>query len=794
MTGNDGSRAGLTRRSFLKTAGATVGALGIAGAAGMTATSDWLAPTQAYAEPEERVAYTTHQSHCSGHCSLKCTVRDGRLVHIEPNQSWAEKRLATCCLKGLSEVQHVYSSERIQSPLKRTGERGSGEFTAITWDEALSEIAEKLLEVKERYGAQSILVKRAKEANYSLLTNALGALTDRNTGIDTGIGNGMDPATGIGGGFASGSNEDRDWLNSKTIIHMGNNFLESSLVTASTFFDAKEAGAHIICIDPIYSTTAGKCHEWIPIEPGTDAALLLGMVTAVLENNWYDTGFAKSYTSFPYLVDAETGLLLRGGEESGGKGFYVWDEGLSAAVPHTSASDSTALEGSFEVEGRKVKTVFSLLKDSQQDYSISWASGVTGISEEVILYLADRYANGGPASLSLGYGGGDKYSNADVVGHAAIVLASLVGQIGKPGSSVGIFGGGTGVPSASLASWSLPKEFMASKQEKGVFEQRGTSEIKALFAPCDMILQSFANMSHTEEWLKSLELVVVAEIYATTMAEWADYVLPVCSRFECEDDIASVSTGQGHIRLQEKVLDPLFQSRSDFYIEKELMERLGLGTLTPSSRFEYAEYQLSQSKDPRVNCLSIDDLKHAGCLYEIPDNVRPACLNLDKGLKTESKKLDVYYDAMVKWGQALPRWERPCEAYSENPKRKEYPLQLIQTRTRFHIHNHFCDAEWIRQFTEPCIEMNPTDCAARQLETGDLVEVLNDRGMAKCRVKANSAIRPGTLRCHEGYWSKYMVEGNFQMLTNDEVNERGRDLIKGPVIPFNDTLVEVKKA
>lgn len=141
MTGNDGSRAGLTRRSFLKTAGATAGALGIAGAAGMTATSDWLAPTQAYAEPEERVAYLCHQFHCLGGCCLKCTVRDGRLSLIEPNDA-VDPQDQRICLRGINEIQHVYAADRIQTPLKRVGGRGEGKFVAISWDEAIQTIAE----------------------------------------------------------------------------------------------------------------------------------------------------------------------------------------------------------------------------------------------------------------------------------------------------------------------------------------------------------------------------------------------------------------------------------------------------------------------------------------------------------------------------------------------------------------------------------------------------------------------------------------------------------------------------
>ena len=145
MSGTRSPRSGLTRRGFLKATGAAAGALGLAGAAGMTTADSWLAPAQAHAEPEERVGYTFHYRHCQCNCHLKCTVRDGRMVLVEPNE-WPDKRNETICLKGISEIQHTYSKERLQVPLKRVGERGAGEFVEITWDEALDTIAEKVKE------------------------------------------------------------------------------------------------------------------------------------------------------------------------------------------------------------------------------------------------------------------------------------------------------------------------------------------------------------------------------------------------------------------------------------------------------------------------------------------------------------------------------------------------------------------------------------------------------------------------------------------------------------------------
>ncbi|MGN0078623.1 MAG: molybdopterin-dependent oxidoreductase [Coriobacteriales bacterium] len=108
----------------------------------MTSTSAWLKEAKADtpAEPEERASYTYHNEHCLCNCMLKCTVRNGRLVMVEPRPN-EDKRFQNICLKGISEIQHIYGKARIQSPMRRVGERGSGEFEVISWDEAFETIA-----------------------------------------------------------------------------------------------------------------------------------------------------------------------------------------------------------------------------------------------------------------------------------------------------------------------------------------------------------------------------------------------------------------------------------------------------------------------------------------------------------------------------------------------------------------------------------------------------------------------------------------------------------------------------
>ena len=160
MSGVASPHTGITRRGFMKGA-AAVGALG-AVAGGMTATGGWLAPTQAVAEPEDKVNYMCHQFHCLSGCCLKCTTRDGRLVKIEPNDACIE-RDQRICVRGISEVQHVYAQDRLQTPLKRVGERGEGKFEAISWEEAIKTVADAIKESQKKYGEQSVFYRKCTE-------------------------------------------------------------------------------------------------------------------------------------------------------------------------------------------------------------------------------------------------------------------------------------------------------------------------------------------------------------------------------------------------------------------------------------------------------------------------------------------------------------------------------------------------------------------------------------------------------------------------------------------------------
>lgn len=814
MTGRIAPQGSLTRRSFLKAAGAAAGAAGLAGAASMTSAAGWLEPANAEEAVEEHVVNCYHQNHCFGNCALKCTVRDGRLVNMEPNANWEDPRHNTICPRGISEVQHVYSTERIQTPMKRVGARGSRDFESITWDEAMDLFHDKISEVQQKYGTDAVLFWKAGDAAMDFIPKLLKASVTPfgRAGSDIGQANAIDPA--LGHYWAISTTGSDDWVNSSTIIILGSNMLETRLTDNIYLFDAQDAGAKVVMIDPSFTPTAGKCDQWLPITPGTDSALILAMISEVIDNQWYDTEYIRNNTSLPFLVDVETGALVHGPAEQAvaidkvlqqpcpfgltGKWpdedptFMVWDQNTNSARFFSEKGVVPALEGTFVHEGRAVRPAFDLLLENQKPYTVSWASQKTGISEEDIKALASDYATRGPAVLCLAYGGGDKYSNADVLGEAALILASITGNIGIHGGGLGANANDWAWHPIRLGGWKLPDEYVTTNEQVINYDlPRLENNIHSIVCFGDM-LYARPPRSFQAEYLDTLDFVTVCDIYFTPGCAYADLILPVCTKFEGEEDVVDVKACCERLMMRNKVLDPLFESKTDFEVEKAMAAAFGLEELMPANSTEYTKAKLAGLKgcDP----LTIEEIQANNGIYTTILRDEPWVGFEDQVYGTPSRRIECYRENVLEWGQALPNYEEPMELYEGNPLRETYPLQLITPRTRFQIHEQFFDATWLQELKQPRLELNPTEMEARGLQNGDVIEVFNERGAFKCKVASNNSLRPGIASIYENVWPQYLEEGDLKSVLTEDLNPRGYDCKYGPVIQFYDTLVEVKKA
>ena len=801
------SHHGLTRRTFLKGAGAAAGALGLAG--GMSDASGWFAPAKATAEPEERVSYLCHQFHCLSGCCLKCTVRDGRLVAIEPNDKVREED-QRICLRGINEIQHVYAADRLQTPLKRVGERGEGKFESITWDEAIQTIADAIKASQKKYGEQSVFYRKSTEASVAHGVEWLGQLlhaeTGGNWGLDRGSTNGLVPGLGYFSHLSPRSM--REWPQAKTILMIGHNLCESGMTYAKYLFEAREAGAKVIVVDPRFSPTASKADQWVAIKPGTDPALMLGIVATILDKGWYDADFMRKNTTFPFLVNRKTGKIVS--DKSAplatkdlvtGKTVYtayVYDSKSKGKKHYDASGVSAALEGTWRIDGGDVSTELTMLKQwvKKNGYSAAWAAKITGIDEQVIVELANQYANGGPAIIDFGLGGPDKFSNADVLGHSMAIATALTGNYGKPGTGLGFHGGVEPYPAAEMGAWTLPAQFHVGDTGVAMYEFPDMGDkcpIHCAITFGDAFTLEAANAGKFLNWVKTLDFFAIADIYHSSVVDYADIVLPACTKFECPDEIYHLRESMGYVSLATKTIDPLFECKTDLEIERLIAAQFGLDKYMPKTYEEYARHILKDATG-NVAGLTVEKLlANQGVVeikgaHELPDG------RGDQVYPTPTTKFEIYYEDLLSQRHEFPLYEHAIESYDGNPLKEKYPMQFMQGKSRFRIHAYYSASEWFKEYYDPSVNISPSDAEARGIKTNDDVRVFNDRGEFVARALVNPAIMDGTLFMAETTYNRYYKEGFLQNVTNDARNKRCYEMQHGPQILYNDTLVQIEKA
>ena len=260
----------------------------------------------------------------------------------------------------------------------------------------------------------------------------------------------------------------------------------------------------------------------------------------------------------------------------------VWDENAGALAAYDAEGVEPALDHEATIDGERYATVFTLLKEGQAQYTPSWAAQTTGIDEGVLVEITDKYANHGPSILSFGFGGGEKFYNADVAGHAAVLLATLVGSFGTdvPGWGAGayvnayqkIFGAG------KFANWPLPSECKTASAPKASTDYRDEeSNIHFMWVQNGAFQQIAGNQNRTNEWAKTLDFVVVQDIWHTPSVDWADIVLPDLTPQETYS-----LTGAGEacdvagVRFGQPVYEPKFERREIYEVCGELAKRLGV--------------------------------------------------------------------------------------------------------------------------------------------------------------------------------------------------------------------------
>ena len=803
---------GISRRSLL-TGGAAVG---VAGAAAVVLADPQIGSATELSIPVDRVVRTTCSPNCTGSCGQLAFVRDGKVVKVQQAADYPDTVYnPRGCMKGLSYHLQIYNKDRVLTPLIRTGERGSGEFREASWEEALDLIAGQMTTIGNQHGWDSIHVFGQvpgsgyvhKGANYraaATLGMTHGTSFDLNGDLPMGM-----PITF---GVQNAEHEAKDWANSRFLLLIGSNPLETRIPDAHFLFDAVERGARLVVVDPVFSSTASKADNWLQITPGTDAAFALGLAHVIVDEGLADLDFMRAYTDAPLLVRSDNGKRLREADLVGGSPepnlFTVWDATSQqvATVPidrlGIPEGVEMALDGAYDVtlfDGStvEVRPAHALVVDELAEWSPEATATLTGLKPGMVRAVARAYATEGPAAIIMGAGSNHWY-HGDLQGRALALCAALTGNIGKSGGGFSVYVGQYKVR-VKWGPWVNAGEDKAKTVASIYFLRGPTPDMhpdvpypaagyKALFCTFANMFVQAPDVNTLYKTLDSLDLIVVVDHQMTDTANYADVVLPATTWYEKLDLTATPL--HPFLQLQQPAIDPVGESRSELDIWKELIRRIDPAKfeefwqvdaegairmmLAEGGPTEGITYEQLQQGPVRLNVADPDIpfLAQIERFEPFPPVSLPAAIEKTAPF-VPTGRIEFYKDEdqFLAAGEQVPTYKPPFDDAANPPE--QYPLRLLTPHSKWRIHSSFGNNPWMEEIHggKPPVLMHPDDAAARGIDDGDAVEVVNTRGRIVAWAHITDAAKTGSVTVHEGWWPRYFKAGKgVNELTASAVN------------------------
>ena len=744
-----------------------------------------------------RLIRTVCPAHCGiDACGILAHVEGDRVVKVEPAE-FPDPKMRRICLRGLCSLDITYHRDRLQYPMRRIGKRGEGRFERISWDEALDTIADKFRHIAAKYGWPAIAWVLGGPGSGTTKFGAylrLASLT-RSTRVSAwGYGDAGLPCGSrviFGTQFPYGLLFGQLWSGSPDadmVVVWGANPGESQpLNLMRPIMDAKAKGARLVVIDPRYTVTASKADQFIGVRPGTDAALALGLMHVIFEKGLQDDAFILRHTVGPYLVRNDNGRYLRGRDLGipEAEEYIIWDQGTNSARHRKATGTLPALTGSFVVNGIVCQPALQLLKDLAQQYPPRRTANITGVDAGLVIRLGERIGSSKSVVFVTHMGFTRTY-------HGDISLRGLGSVAALTGNITATFKGGH-LP--AVLNWS---PFLNTRPGKPSYSRLGILQlydavIKQTPYPVKAVWFSFINFLNqcansekiASEIFPQLDLIVDTELFMTPTARYADILLPVCSYLEFSDLIPHPYP---YVQLQRKVIEPLYESKSDVDIAAGLAQRLGFGEYFQGGEDGFIDLILDSDNDSIKDITRQKLEKGAMPLTFIPEMDQ----EFDMPFSTPSGKIELYCEGLVEEGQALPVFLKPLET-PLNSSGTKFPLAFIQGHSRFRTHSMFANVSSLRALNHgPVVEIHPTDAAARNVSDGDFVTVFNDRGRTTLEARLTEGLAPGVVNITQGWWIDQFKAGSVNHLTHDVINPV-QEKVYEPNMHMNDVAVQVVK-
>ena len=792
---------------------------------------------------------------CIANCGVLATVKNGRVESLRgnPEDPMSKGRM---CAKGLSGIQALYHPNRNKYPMKRVGERGSGQWKRISWDEALDTIAKKLMETREKYGAEAVFCSTGGGGNPEIWSiarfcNIFGTPNWFEPGCAqcylprvlayTMMYGGVDPSIADSNALELYFPEDTPI---KALVLWGTDPSWSCPASGGGMVnDLRAKGVKTVVVDPRLTPDAAKADVWLPIRPGTDVALMLAWIRYILENKLYDADFVMKWTNLPYLVDAETGMLLRprkSGDPNVPDTFMVWDKKTNAAqpleYPWNDALDPV-LDGEFAVDGRVCRTGFRLLWERCAEFTLEKAAEVCRLDAERIRKAIRVFTDNIPSGLAIGVAT-DQTPNSVQAAMAAATIDLLLGNVERPGALMQRFrtSGCFDMPNypVPVAADRLPpeqlKKRLGGRAHKGLgiwWAGHPSSILEAIltgqpYQPRVWIdrsgnkLAATADSQKWEQAIHKLDFIVHVYMYPTSFSAYADILIPAEEWLETDMLVETCNTlvaRQATTHLWETMDETLFWSK--------LAKRCGeLGHEACKKAFD-ADYMghdlpywdsMEEFLDHWVNRLGMrwkefaakapieylpKDQWRSYYVYRQPDpknGGRPA------GFATPSKKCELYLESMITLGRTgkpfssielepadedydpLPYYLEPVES-PDSDLASEYPLVYTGGRVPYYHHNTLRNIPWLREmYPAPELWIHPEAAEKYGVEDGGWVWVESLRGRTRAVAKVTAGINPGTV-----FMERFWVPENLNGPTHGW-KEMNVNLLTKATAPFNDVV------
>ncbi|MCP4457974.1 MAG: aminotransferase class V-fold PLP-dependent enzyme [Cytophagales bacterium] len=702
-----------------------------------------------------------------GICPAGCWIHvsyddDGKIEDVRADASSGN---GVICKIGKHSRDIVYSDDRLQYPMKRKGAKGSYEFEQISWDEAYEIIVEKLEAIKDKHGPEATAiytgrgsfelalcdVYQPKEVAISSASSVLFPFGSPNT-----LGVGalcyvsfamIAPHVTMGEMYF---NMFSDIENAEVIVVWGANPATDSPPTDfERIIKAHERGAKVIVIDPRRTALAKlEGAEWIPIRSGTDGALALGLCNVLIEEELYDAQFVENE--------------------------MIGFEEFSQYVQHFTPVDVE------EKTGVPAETVVSLARQ------IVSADGAAPV-----MYTGLEYTNSGVQNI-----------------RATFVLWAMAGQLDVPGgrcfsmkeNQFPINKSGL-IPNPDMKKALGQDRFPVYSAYRGESHAISLPEsvlksnpykIRSLIIHGGSITTSWPEPDIWKETLNELDFLVCIDRYLTADAAYADIVLPATTMYEIE----SYMTYGSLFKIREKVIEPVGESRNDFFIMAELADKLGYGHLYPQNEEELLQHVLKGSG------FSLDEVRRNGGMVQ----KKPVMLQYKKwekgllredgkkGFDTPSGKFEIASSILEENGyDALPVYTEPTEGLSSD-LHNNYPLIFnsgARVTTDFRSQHHSIES-LVKERKEPTVTLNAQDAKDRGIENGELVQIETARGKVEMRAYVTDDIITGAIDANMGGGGPLGPEAWQKANVNALTDLQNYDPISGfPV--YKSLLCEVKK-